>query len=153
MSSFTKGQKRLLGVMVLVIGYGIFDVMTNKDSYFSYYGVKTKSEKISHPNVGDQNAPQIKKLSIRNAKYLQTWGQDPFYNQRFVRRRVVPVITRGEIQLNLKAISYNGENSVVMINDRVLMAGDVIEGYQIRKIEPNRVTLVKGGENKILILR
>lgn len=154
MSSLTKGQKRLLIVMAVVLAYGIFDVITNKDSYFSYYSTKKKDPKINQTNVVNPNTPDVKKSSIRNAKYLQTWGEDPFYNQRFVRRQSSgPVIIQSEVQLNLKAISYSGTNSVVMINDRVLMAGDVIEGFKVVKIEPSRVTLSKDGENKILTLR
>lgn len=153
MSSLTKGQKRLLVVLAVVLAYGAFDVLTNKDSYFGYYSGKKNDKKVAHPNVVDLNVPQIKKASNQNAKYLQEWGADPFHNQRFVRRRVAPAIINTEVQLNLKAISYNGKNSVVMINDRVLMAGDVIHGYQVVKIEPNRVTLSKGSENKTLTLR
>ena len=152
MSSLTKGQKRLLVVLAIVLAYGIFDVINNKDRYFSYYSDRKKDKKNNLTNVVDLNVPDINKVSDRNARYLQTWGDDPFYNQRFVRRRVVTPRRRAEVQLNLKAISY-GENSVVMINDRVLMVGDVIEGYQIKKIEPNRVMLSKSSENKVLILR
>jgi len=153
MSSLAKGQKRLLVVMAVILAYGIFDVINNKDSYFSYYGGKKKGKKTAQTNVVNLNVPEIKKTSTRNAKYFQTWGDDPFYNQRFVRRRSAPVIAQTEVELNLKAISYNGENSVVMINDRVLMAGDVIDGYQVVKIEPTRVTLSKNGVNKTLTLR
>jgi hypothetical protein len=152
MSSLTKGQKRLLVVLAIVVAYGIFDVISNKDSYFGYYGGNKKEKKIKPANVVDVNIPEIKKVSNRNAKYLRTWGDDPFYNQRFVRRKISHVPVQTKVQLNLKAISY-GENSVVMINDRVLMVGDVIEGYQIKKIEPGRVLLSKGSENKTLILK
>ena len=152
MSSLTKGQKRLLVVLAIVLAYGIFDVITNKDSYFSYYSHGKKDKGNKSTNVADLNISEIKKASNRSAKYLQTWGDDPFYNQRFVHKRVVTRRRQAEVQLNLKAISY-GENSVVMINDRVLMVGDVIAGYQIKKIEPTRVMLSKGSENKVLILR
>lgn len=152
MSSLTKGQKRLLVVLAIVLAYGIFDVIKNKDSYFGYYRGNKKEKKIKPTNVVELNVPEIEKTSTLKAKYLHTWGDDPFYNQRFVRRRVVTQQVETEVQLNLKAISY-GENSVVMINDRVLMVGDVIQGYQVKKIEPTRVILSKGSENKILILR
>lgn len=153
MSSLTKGQKRLLVVLAIVVAYGVFDVINNKDSYLGYYSGGKKGKKIKAANVVDLNVQKIKKVSARNTKYLQTWGDDPFYNQKFVRRKVKPVIVQTEVQLNLKAISYNGANSVVMINDRVLMIGDVIEGYQVRKIEPARVTLSKGNVSKILTLK
>lgn len=153
MSSLTKGQKRLLVVMALVLAYGVFDVVTNKESYFSYYSSKSQNKKAAPANVVNPNSPETQKRSVRNAKYLQNWGDDPFYNQRFVRRVSSPVIVQTAVELNLKAISFSGENSVVMINDRVLMTGDVIEGYQVVKIEPSRVTLNNGSENKILTLR
>lgn len=154
MSSLTKGQKRLLIVLAVVLGYGIFDVITNKDSYFSYYTGKQKSQKIAPSNVASLNVAETKKTAARNAKYLRTWGDDPFYNQRFVSRRAAPATVQStEVELNLKAISYSGENSVVMINDRVLMVGDTIEGYQVVKIEPTSVTLSKDSETKTLTLR
>jgi hypothetical protein len=152
MSSLTKGQKRLLVVLAIVLAYGAFDVINNKDRYFSYYGGAIKEKKIAPTNVVDSKGAEIKKASNRNAPYLRTWGDDPFYNQRFVHRRRVNKRGETEVQLKLKAISY-GENSVVMINDRVLMVGDFVQGYRIEKIEPTRVMLSKGSENKILTLR
>lgn len=152
MSSLSKGQKRLLIVLAVVLAYGIFDVIKNKDRYLGYYGGGKKDQKVKQANVA--NVPQMKKTSTRrNAKYLQIWKEDPFYNQRFVYRRVVRKQTPAEVQLNLKAISYSGKNSVVMINDRIMMVGDIIHGYRINKILPNQVVLSKGSENKTLILR
>lgn len=151
MLSLSKGQKRLLFVLAIVMAYGIFDVVSNKDRYFSYYGAR-KPNKIQPNDAVNINVAEIQKTSNVNAKYLHAWGDDPFYNQRFVHRRVVRQRIPTETPLNLKAISY-GENSVVMINDRVLMVGDVIQGYQIKRIEPRRVILSKGSETKILTLR
>jgi hypothetical protein len=154
MSSITKGQKRLLIVLGLVLAYGAFDVIKNSDQYVGFYSGGNKSKKVKKSNnVVDVEAQVTQNASVRNVKYLQSWGNDPFYNQSFVRRRVVPRRVQKTVQLNLKAISYNGENSVVMINDRILMVGDVIEGYQVKKIEPARVMLSKGNENKTLTLR
>jgi hypothetical protein len=151
MSSLSKGQKRLLFVLAIVVAYGIFDMVSNRDRYFSYYGGR-RLNKIQPNNSVNVNIAEIKKTSTANAKYLHTWGDDPFYDQRFVHRRVIRQRIQTEAPLNLKAISY-GENSVVMINDRVLMVGDVIQGYQIKRIEPRRVILGKGSETKILTLR
>ena len=154
MSSLTKGQKRLLIVLAVVLAYGIFDVIKNKDQYLGYYSGEKKEKKVRQANIANLNVPQMKKTSSRrNAEYLQTWEDDPFYNQRFVYRRVARVRTQAEVRLNLKAISYSGKNSVVMINDRIMMVGDSIEGYRINKILPNQVVLSKGSENKTLILR
>lgn len=153
MSSLTKGQKRLLIVLALVLGYGAFDVIKNSDQYAGFYSGSNKSKKVKQTNVVDVEAKVTQNKSVRNVKYLQSWGNDPFYNQKFVRRRVAPVRIQTAVQLNLKAISYNGENSVVMINDRILMVGDVIHGYQVKRIEQARVILTKGNETKILTLR
>jgi len=152
MSSLTKGQKRLLIVLAVVLAYGIFDVVSNKDSYFSYYKGKKNERKIEQSNMVASNVAEIKKTSATNAAYLQAWGDDPFYNQRYV-RRAATVRAQSEVQLNLKAISYGNESSVVMINDRILTVGDVIHGYRITRIDPTRVLLIKDGENKILTIR
>jgi hypothetical protein len=58
-----------------------------------------------------------------------------------------------EVPLVLNAISYNNGNSVVMINQKILSAGDMIEGYKVIRIEPTRVVLTKGDESKTLNLQ
>lgn len=148
MASLTKSQKRLLIIMAVVLVFAVFDFIVNSDDYLSFFSKhKTSTKSKATKTKLAQNNINIK--AEQSEKYFHEWGRDPFYDKNFA----VPVKIRREISLTLKAISYEGKNSVVMINDKVLMLGDVIEGYQLIKIDPTQVFLRKGETSKILYLK
>jgi len=149
MSQLTKGQKKLFVVLAIVVLYAVYDIASNWDTYVAYYS--NKSRKV---NLGKNTNDQVsKKVNIpENKSYQKTWNEDPFYiaGKRSYTKRSV---SSSEVVLKLKAISYAGENSVVMINNSILKIGDIIEEYRIEKIEQNRVSLIKDGKVKILSLQ
>ncbi len=137
----------MLSVLAVVLIYGVFDFVKNKDQYLAFYSKGTKKVVRSGKHV-NATTGQNEKLQMK--EYDKPWGNDPFY----VDRKVRPVAeTAAEVPLILNAISYNNGNSVVMINQKILSAGDVIEGYKVIRIEPARVVLAKGDESKTLNLQ
>ncbi len=149
MAQLTKSQKRLLLVLFAVLAYAIYDVSTNWDTYFGYYTGKTKKSVTQAEKAKAQsrsNTVQIKKI------YDKSWKSDPFYvpEEKKPERRA-PV--RQKSRFDLKAISSDGENSVAMINDRIVTVGDFINGYKITKIESRRVVLGKGAQSLVLTLK
>jgi hypothetical protein len=149
MSQLTKGQKRMFAVLMVVILYAVYDIASNWDTYKAYYSnttIKNKRNKTAAEAANQKINP------TENKSYLKDWNEDPFYisgRQTFVKKSSSPP----ETVLKLKAISYAGENSVIMINDKILKTGDIIEGYRIEKIEQKSVTLNKSGKVLKLFLQ
>lgn len=155
MPYITKKQKWLFVVMFIVIAYGVYDFTENSEQYLRFYtGRKTTStlslEKIKPNDSTSPNGADV------GAKYKKGWGSDPFYDPGLSRTSSSPKVrkqTIKEVHLELKAISYNGRKSMAIINEAMVMNGDVVEGYRVAKIEPDRVVLVKGKATKILTLK
>ncbi len=147
MANLTKSQKRLLILLAIVLAYAVFDVSRNWDTYMGFYkGKKGTVHKKKNSTTRDAS------LKIRKVEYTKDWNQDPFYvavktkpRKRVVRRRTV--------SFHLKAISFAGDNSIAMINSRIMKVGDVINGYRLVSIQPKRVVLQKGTEKKVLTLK
>jgi len=134
-----KSQKRLFIILGIVILYLVYDVISNFDSYTSFYGEK-KSAPVITAVKKDSIVTAVKEKEI---DYLADWGKDPFYMvitsgpKRNVKRNYKP-------KLQLYAISYKGDQSAALINDNFLKVGALVEGYRLQKIEKNQVTLSDG---------
>jgi hypothetical protein len=149
MASMTKSQKRLIVVLLLVLAFAAFDFIKNSDEYFSFYsGEKTTERKTS----GDTKIVRanVQGQGKKEQAYLQNWGRDPFFDKSLVKTYVR---VKREVPLILTAISYQGENSMVMINNKILTLGDQIEGFQVASIDETQVLLRKGDQTKILRLK
>lgn len=55
--------------------------------------------------------------------------------------------------LKVQAIMYNGKKSSLIINGRSLRVGDEVDGIRIVSVQPNEVTLEKGGAQRVLRLQ
>jgi hypothetical protein len=64
------------------------------------------------------------------------------------RRQIVEAGTR----LTLGSVLVSGEKRFAVISGKVCTVGDVVCGFQVRQIEPNRVVLACGGETVTLAL-
>ncbi len=147
MSNLTKSQKRLLILLVLVLAYAVFEISRNWDTYMGFY--KGKRVSVQKHN---KNSPANQPVKIQKVEYTKGWNHDPFY----VAVKAPPrkkVVRRRTITFHLKAISFAGDNSIAMINSRILKVGDVINGYRLVSIQPKRVVLQKGTDKKILTLK
>lgn len=149
MKQLTKSQKRLFFILALIIAYGVFDVVSNWDSYSGFYSgkhkKKTKNQVIDKKSLNP--TPRVEA-----SEYEKGWKSDPFYvrvKMRTVKKRSAP----RQVYLKLDAISFANENSVAMINNKILKAGDSVSGYRLTKIEPKRVVLQKGGSIRVLRLK
>lgn len=144
-----KSQKRLLLVLGLVLIYALIDFISNSDRYKKYYFTEDD----------DSKATVILRNAILTPAKKQTfvdqdlsWKRDPFTQRR--QSKTVKIIKRvnTDSKLNLKAITFDSENSFVMINDKILMEGEIIQGYLIRKIYKDKVELFKNGITRIINL-
>jgi hypothetical protein len=151
MRSLTKSQKRLFIVLGIVVAYFAFDVVKNWDSYSGFYG--SKHGKAVAPNQTKLANNIVVKNTPRIISYDKNWNKDPFYTPGKTKKVVHRVRRSTQIYLNLKAISFAGQNSVAMINDRILKVGDAISGYRLTKIEPHRVILSGSGGTRVLTLK
>ncbi|GAB4371665.1 MAG: hypothetical protein Kow0042_14550 [Calditrichia bacterium] len=149
MIRLNKSQKRLLWILLLVVGYAAFDIIQNFDSYASTYGFKRKKSEQVNPSV---EKPVQEMESLTRKTYNKGWNSDPFYVP-VVEKKVRKVSRPQSVYLELNAISFATENSVAMINNRIVKVGDSIAGYRVSRIEPRRVVLIKGGQTRVLSLK
>lgn len=147
----TKGQKRLLMLLGLVVSFAVFDFFTNRDKYLSFYGEKETTVKTV------QQKKNVRKDTMQTAgqkEYVKSWGRDPFASTeqpKVINVKDKPVIKTRPLQLS--AISYMGNNSVALINESIVKVGDKINGYVISAIEQKRVILTKDSERVVLTLQ
>lgn len=57
-----------------------------------------------------------------------------------------------EDQLELRAIIYDGENSLANINGSIVRAGDVAQGYRVESVDSHKVLLSSDGKRITLML-
>ncbi len=148
MKNLPNSQKGLLVFLVLVLAYAAFDFVKNKDTYLSFYGKNTSGKRTV------LTAPDSINRDAQNAtvkKYSKDWAMDPFYTEP--PQKIRAVRRPAQESFHLKAISFAGENSVAMINDKIVSVGEWIGQYKVLKIEADRVILGDGAKSKILSLK
>jgi hypothetical protein len=143
----SKSQKRLFILLSIVIAYAVFDIITNKDQYLlAYFGPDKKSEQSANTLLKEKPL-----LSVQTKDTVKlNWARDPFTGDQQYRPNQLMRFTGNKINLKLQAITYSGENSLVMISDQILRSGDEIEGFRVGKIYRNKVELIRDG-NSIFI--
>lgn len=144
----TKSQKRLLILLGIVLIYFVYDVASNWDTYAGFYsGKKTSVQKKKNEQNKSKSA---KKTEQGKQQYLEKWGRNPFYKKVERKKTAKKKVQKRKIKLFLYAISMKDNNSVALINDKVVKIGDMISGYTLQKIEKKQVTL-SDGKNKIVL--
>ncbi|MGD9898153.1 MAG: hypothetical protein AB7T22_03400 [Calditrichaceae bacterium] len=146
----TKEQKRLLIVLSAVVLFAVIDFTINSEQYLGYY-LDDGPAPVSVNPVDDSKEKAIPKY-IPVLNYKKGWGKDPFFDVSVKKIKKRSASKKVEPILHLQAISYSGENSVVMINNMAVRVGENIEGYRVLKIEPQKVTLTKDGDIKTITL-
>ncbi len=144
----TKSQKRLLILLGFVLIYFVYDVVSNWDTYAGFYSGK-KTVVRNKNNEKDKNKTAEQPEQNRQ-KYLEKWGRNPFYKKVERKKTVKRSVQKRKIKLFLYAVSMKDNNSVALINDKVVKIGDIISGYTLQKIEKKQVTL-SDGKNKIVL--
>ena len=145
----TKNQKRLFIILGLVLSYAIIDFVLNQDQYKSLYFTSDKTSSQSSNTLVRQK-PKMEVYRNRNLNEL-TWKRDPFNSDLQIILRKKQKKQNKDKALLLKAITYSGNNSLVIINDRILRVGDMIGDYKVQKIYKDKVKLTKFG--RIIVLR
>ncbi len=149
----TKSQKILFAVLGVVLAYAIFDFVSNKDTYLSFYSGKQVVSQ-GQGTTTEQNAEEMNREDPLQTSLFSQWGNDPFLRERKVkvRKKVRRKKKKVRPTFKLKAISYRTDEAVALINDRVVKAGDIIEGYQVLKVGKKTVVLWDGKERLVLKL-
>ncbi len=75
---------------------------------------------------------------------------DPF--KSLAEGRIVPVIEKEIALFELNGIVWDQGIPQALINEKMVLVGDIIAGYMVKKIEVNRVLLVKGDKERTLYL-
>lgn len=144
----TKSQKRLFIILGIVLAYAIYDFISNSDTYFKFYS-GNKKEKTALTSPKDSTVKIQKKT---NLTYKEKWGEDPFYIAEVIKLKKARKKREYRPKLQLYAISYKGDQSAALINDKFLKVGDLIEGFYLKRIEKNKVILSNGKKKIILTL-
>ncbi len=143
----TKSQKILFILLGIVLAYAIFDFVTHKSTYVSFYSGQ-ENENIN--SVQSQQDTARKQIDPLQTKLFAEWGSDPFIRQAEIKTKTRWKKRKTRVKLKLKAISYRSDGSVALINDRIVKKGDVISGYRVIAIGTHSVAL-SNGKRKIVL--
>ncbi len=95
---------------------------------------------------GAAREASAKELEEQKKRANLDWGIDPFYHP--IRKEII-----GGSNLVLKGISIGkGRKGYACINDEIVSEGEKIAGYEVVKVEKDRVLLKKGQESFYLVL-
>ncbi len=146
----TKSQKRLLIFLGLVLIYFVYDIITDWDTYAGFYSGQKKT--VQQQKKENQNVPEKARIKVQNRAYLAGWGNNPFYEKPKPKKAVSKKVKKRRINLHLYAVSMKDNNSVALINDKVVKIGDMISGFTLEKIEKKQVRLSDGKKTVVLKL-
>lgn len=119
----------ILGVMALAsLIYGILTPSKLKQ------GLSSSAVSVVKPNGGNSLLP--KERHAPRSSY-ESWGRNPFILQEGVSDKM----------LVLNGIAWDKKAPQVIINNRILNAGDKIRGSTVVAIQPHSVTLNDGSQN------
>ncbi len=146
----TKSQKRLFIILGIVVAYGIWDFISNMDTYTSFYSGKPKAASVTQQQ-SDQDDAELAAQKKQSTGYLEKWGRDPFHKK--VKKKVQKAVaSKPKVRLTLYAISEKENNSVALINDKIVKIGDMIGGYTLIRIGKKDVSLKDGSKTITLKL-
>ncbi len=145
----TKSQKILFIILGVVLAYAVFDFMSHKDTYLSYYSGESQEDQTQAQTMP---AAKKQKTDPLQADLFSKWGSDPFFRAPEVKIRKKHRRRKIRPHFKLKAVSYRSDGSVALINDRIVKVGDVLSGYRVLKIEPKKVILGNGKHRIVLKL-
>ena len=98
--------------------------------------VKTEKYNIATPS----------QLTAQKERAKLDWGIDPFYHP--IKKDVA-----SSLRLVLKGVSIGkGRKNYAFINNEIVAEGEKISGYEVVRVEKNRVLLRRGEEEFYLIL-
>ena len=109
-----------------------------------YFGSVNSSIKPANKLV----KPKFPMTGSSNIKHVELdWKRNPFKGKTQGKYLINIEVSKSNKRLILQAITYSFENSMVIINGRILQEGDEIDGYKIIKIYRNKVELTKYGQS------
>jgi len=144
-----KSQKRLTGLAIIVLSYVLIELGINWEKYTSYYFSDKKQAEIIRPVIPKDSRSHENKAMGGSLN----WNRDPFklpVRQIVQKQRKSKTISTPKLQL--KAITKDAENAFVMINESILKEGEIVKGYRIEKIYPDKVKLSINGAFSYLYL-
>ena len=146
----TKSQKRLFILLGLVLVYAVYDIISNFDTYTGFYSEPEAKVAVQDGAVKTDSAKIL--VEVQRKEYLNKWGSNPFY-KKVQKKRVAKIVKQAKkVNLVLYAISMKDNNSVALINDKMVKIGDMIEGFTLQQIAKKKVTLSDGSRTITLTL-
>lgn len=84
-----------------------------------------------------------KETALQSKRWEAAWGRDPFWSASD---------STGKLnEFELKGISFaQNKKGYAFINDQIVSAGDSLGGYEVSRIEKDRVMLTRGAQTFIL---
>jgi len=96
--------------------------------------------------IEEYNIATSSQLTAQKKRAELDWGIDPFYHP--IKKDVA-----SSLRLVLKGISIGkGRKNYAFINDEIVAEGEKVSGYEVVRVEKNRVLLRRGKEEFYLIL-
>jgi len=146
----SKSQKYLAVLLAIVLLYVAIEVSSNWQQYKSYYFSNSGQNRVVKPVVSTYGNLHTKNFA---EQHMLNWKGDPF---KLAVRQIITtqkkLQSRSDTKLKLKAITKDATNAFVMINESILMEGEIIRGYRIEKIYPDKVELSINGQYSYIYL-
>jgi len=118
-------------------------------------GVEASTFKISLPKL-----PRVACLTqLQRQRVKDDWGRDPFIRAGLGNQDggpgtpvSYPVLIDEAQVLVLKGVVRFGARFIAIINDKTYLPGDLVDGWRVEKIDPDRVIMQKGEEQMTLVI-
>jgi hypothetical protein len=94
-----------------------------------------------------ENEITITTAAVKKRTSFDDWGRDPFIWPENEKQ------TNEILSLTIYAITWQGEQSEAMIDDKLVRVGDRIAGKTVKRIEKNRVILTDGEKEYTITMK
>jgi len=152
MASLNTRQKILIGIMIAVLCYAVYDFLLKGSDEISTPGiVQNNNTQVVANQSANTSMQNIRKIKDINQLSLN-WERDPFF--RKVDRKTSTsdsVVSNPLASYELRGVMGRGDNAMASINGEFYSVGDKLGEFEILRILENSVILKSG--NKILTLR
>jgi hypothetical protein len=157
MTNLNKRQMIILGVMILIVFYGVYTLMPSKakqsfeDTGKKLAELKTFISTINATLAKEQTGADDRVIGLAEAG----WSANPFYDKKaykdWATSKGLEKTEEASQKLNIRYTGYveGGKARLAIINGTEYMTGDTIglEGYVLREILPTKV-IIQGRTDK-----
>ena len=157
----------LLVLVVLAFGLVLWDTMTRQTlgppttpggpttaSPSRLAQLPAAVQQLLAPETKAAPKPRLSPEALRGLQERSRgpWGRDPFALEAARPKGEAEVRTSFAASLHVSGIVWDTARVHAVINDSVVRVGEEVNGIRIVAIEPDRVTVAKGGQRQVIRL-